>query len=232
LLSPGHRKVFLEYTQAISFQRHSSKPANPMPAHNGYEINGISGQASTAVCIVGFALPPPDYFAYYRYPTNYPDGGGLPSPPAIFAFTSFTLKESTYSTMLAIFNVPLSSFVKLKRNNIPWVNGPCGKARLTFAYRGGASELTDHSQRLDPPAWTAMNKGRSMTLASSNWENRQFSVTSPSFCNGIPTSTDCAAVSKRVIWACHPTLLNFSPTLHQNTQYSGGATTNVEGRIS
>ena len=128
--------------------------------------------------------------------------------------------------MLAIFSVPLSSFVKLKRNNIPWVNGPWGKARLTFAYRGGTSELTGHSQRLDSPTWTTMNRGCSMTLASSNWENRQFSVTSASVCNGTLTSTDCATVSKRVIWACHPTLLKFSPTLHQNTQYSGGNTHN------
>lgn len=77
-----------------------------------------------------------DYSAYS--PTNHLGGCDL---LAIFALNSFTLKESTYSVTLAIFNTPLSSLVKLKRSKISWVNGMDGKARVTFAYREGANEL-------------------------------------------------------------------------------------------
>jgi len=59
---------------------------------------------------------------------------------AILFLNSFTLKESTYSITLAIFNAPSSSLEKLKRSNTSWVNGPNGKVRMTFAYRDGVNE--------------------------------------------------------------------------------------------
>jgi hypothetical protein len=69
-------------------------------------------------------------FALPRSRTHHwEDGGEL----ALFAFHSFTLRESRYSVTPVIFNAPSPSLAKLKRSKISCVNGSPGKLRVTFA---------------------------------------------------------------------------------------------------
>ena len=74
----------------------------------------------------------------------------------MFALNSFTLRESMYSTTLAIFKEPAESLAKWKSNKISWSSGPNGKARLTFACRGSVDEPTSET----PRDWIYLPGGR------------------------------------------------------------------------
>ena len=74
----------------------------------------------------------------------------------MFALNSFTLRESMYSTTLAIFKEPVASLAKWKSNKISWSSVPNGKARLTFVFRGGVGEPTNET----PRDWIYLPGGR------------------------------------------------------------------------